>query len=208
MVTNTVVLTLTPSKDDSKKEEALKACGDVAFFRLQTGLQNFDDLLNNQDVQIISLVKSFRKILLVCKDNNVSEQVYNCLMKKNIFYKIHYSRQNTVIDTEKNNQSFLKIPQDIKSKFLISPPHTPRYKNFSYIVYEEDPIELNKLNNKLLDEAEMAEGDSRTRILLKDTGSGVNITLTDCCDDKKCLKSNECVYKTQLPPTSIFDDLE
>lgn len=31
MVTNTVVLTLTPNKNDSTNEEATKACGDVAF---------------------------------------------------------------------------------------------------------------------------------------------------------------------------------
>lgn len=208
MVTNTVVLTLTPNKDDSTNEEATKACGDVAFFRLQTGLEDFNDLLEKQEVQIISLVKSFKKVLIVCKDSRVSEQIYNCLLKENAFYKVHYSRQDTAIDKEKNNQSFLKIPKDFKSKFLISPPHTPRYKNFNYIVYEEDPIELNKLNNKLLDEAETVEGDAKTRILLKDTGSGVNITLTDFCEDTKESTTHDCVYKTQIPPRSIFDDLE
>lgn len=208
MVTNTIVLTLTPNRDDLTNEEAIKACGDVAFFRLQTGLEDFNDLLEKQDVQIISLVKSFKKVLIVCKDNNLSEQIYNCLLKENIFYKIHYSRQDTVIDKEKNNQSFLTVPKDFKSKFLISPPHTPRYKNFSYVVYEEDPIELNKLNNKILDEAETVEGDSKTRMLLKDTGSGVNITLTDFCEDKKDSKTHNCVYKTRIPPRSIFDDLE
>lgn len=208
MVTNTVVLTLTPKEDDSTNEETVKACCDVAFFRLQTGLENFNDLLEKQDVQIISLVKSFKKILFICKDNNVSKQIYKCLLKKNIFYKIHYSRQDTAIDKERNNQSFLKIPKDSTTKSLISPPHTPRYKNFSYVVYEEDPLELNKLNNRLLEEAETAANDAKTRILLKDNGSGVSITLTDFCEDKNDLKTPNCVYKTQIPPRSIFDHLE
>lgn len=209
MVTNTVVIKLTPNTINNESNSAgnLQACGDVAFFRLQTEINNFEELINNGDVKIVSLTKSFQKVLLVCKETLISTRIFDCLSKENALYKVYYSRQDTTVSESKDEQSYLKIPKDFESKFLISPPHTPRYKNFKYMVIEEDPIELNTLNKKILQESEIAKGDSKTRILLKNSSSGVKITLTDCCDQLASSGSNLRVHKTQFPPKSIFDDM-
>lgn len=214
MVTNTVVITLTPTitnKDTNQAESGCgdntKACGDVAFFRLQAGIDNFEELIAKGDINVVTLTKSLKKVLMVCINTDISSQIYNCLLIENAFYKVHYSRQDTIVSKNADNKSYLKIPKDFKSKFLISPPRTPKYKKFNYMVLEEDPVEINTLNNQILEQSEIVDGDDKTRILLKNSPTGVNITLTDCCDDYVDFSLGERMYKTQLPPKNIFDDM-
>ena len=67
MVTNTVVITLTPTITKKNTNQSgnecgdnTKACGDVAFFRLQAGIDNFEELIAKGEIKVVKLTKSLK----------------------------------------------------------------------------------------------------------------------------------------------------
>lgn len=206
MVTNTVIVTLR-----NENETNLESFGDfanVVLMKLQFQIDNIQELIAEKQLYLVELPKFFKKLLFVSNSLELSARIYSILKEGRKFYTLTYSLKDTIIEKDKEC-NFLKLPPDFSSKFLISPPHTPKYGDFNPLLLEDLPVTAHKFNDDLLKHGIQADGS--TVVLLNNNKSGVSITVTDCSDDESDAgkePSDITQANAAMPPRSIFDDID
>lgn len=206
MVTNTVVVTL--RSENKSNLESFTDFANVVLMKLQFEMDDVQQLIAEKQLYLVELPKFFKKLLFVSSTLELSAKIYSILKEGTKFYTLTYSLKDTIIEKDKEC-NYLKLPSDFSSKFLISPPHTPKYGDFNPLLLEDLPITAHKFNDELLKHG--IQEDDSTIVLLNNSKSGVSITLTDCSDeDSDAITDTPDITQANspMPPRSIFDDID
>ncbi|KAL6925644.1 hypothetical protein ACO0SA_000245 [Hanseniaspora valbyensis] len=220
MITNTVVVTL--RDEDENNFQSFDDFVEVVLMELQFEIDDLEQLIIDKNLHLVKLANFFKKLLFVSKDLELSERIYSILKVNKRLHNVAYSLKDTIIES-KDEYNYLQLPEDFSSKLLISPPHTPIYGAFNPLLAEESPVKKSKFNDELLKHS-IKIGDN-TVALLNASKSGVNITLTNCCDKNEdgegeeeedeegaATLKDDTLNITQanatMPPKSIFDEID
>lgn len=181
---------------------------------------------HEKNCELISLIK-FGRILLICKDNVISQQVLHLLRTSEPWSQFYttYSIQDNEFAAEievEQQIDYLELPSEEGSKrFLISPPLSPppEWEHWSKVEdgpnkqTMHNPQELSDLLwerlggieskqvRKYQDTSRQRDLNIEPQVLFEDVSEDVPVILLDQVDPfESPLKPNKPVYKTQLPP--------